>query len=111
MTKLMVDALNEREIQKLLPDRQPNEKGISKLERWMRQEQYPFVERDIAFLRRLQRLRSKLAAHRKGADYTQVLADEDVNADPIQEVANMLCDAERLLYSLASHAKIDLKKY
>ena len=48
----------------------------------MRQEHYPSVEREIAFLRRLQRLRSKLAAHRKGSDYAQVLADEGVNPEP-----------------------------
>lgn len=111
LTKVMVDALNEREIQKMLPNRQPSEKGISKLERWMLQEQYPFVQRDVAFLRRLQRLRSKLAAHRKGADYVQVLADEDVDADPIHEVVNMLCNAERLLHGLASHAGMDLESY
>ena len=111
LTKVLVDALNEKEIQKRLPDRIPDEKGISKLERWMSQEQYPSVEHDIAFLRRLQRLRSKLAAHRKGSDYAQVLADADVNADPIQEVATMLFDAEHLLRNLASHFGIDLDSY
>ena len=111
LTKVFVDALNENEIQKQLPNKVKDEKGISKLERWMRQEQYPSVERDIAFLRRLQRLRSKLTAHRKGSDYAQVLADENVNPDPIQEVATMLRDAERLLYGLASHVGIDLDSY
>ena len=111
LTKVLIDALNEREIQKMLPNRQLDEKDISKVERWMLQEQYPSAERDIAFLRRLQRLRSKLAAHRKGSDYAQILADENVNDDPIQEVATMLRDAERLLYGLAAHAGIDLDSY
>ncbi len=111
LAKVLVDALNEGAIQQQLPTRVEGEKGISKLERWLRQEQYPSVERDIAFLRRLQRLRSKLAAHRKGSDYTQVLADEDVNPDPIQEVAIMLHGAERLLNDLAAHAGIDLDSY
>ena len=111
MAKVLVDALNEKEVQKWLPARIPEEKGISKLERWMRQEQYPSAERDIAFFRRLQRLRSKLVAHRKGSDYAQVLADENVNPDPIQEVATMLRDAERLLYGLAAHAGINLDSY
>ena len=69
LAKVLVDALNERAIQQQLPTKVENEKGISKLERWMLQKQYPFVERDISFLRRLQRLRSKLTAHRKGSDY------------------------------------------
>jgi len=77
----------------------------------MDQEEYLSAERDIAFLRRLQRLRSKLTAHRKGSDYTQVPADENVNDDPIQEVGTMLRDADRLLYDLAAHAGIDLDNY
>ena len=108
LAKLLVDALNEKEIQKRLPDRQPGERGIGKLKRWMLQEQYPLVERDIAFLKRLQHLRSKVTAHRKGSDYQQVLTDENVNPDPIREVATMLQGAERLLYGLAFHAGIDL---
>ena len=111
LAKVLVDALNERDIQKQLPTKEANDKGISKLERWMRQQQYPSVEHDIAFLRRLQRLRSKLAAHRKGSDYAQVLADANVDADLIQEVARMLFDAEQLLCSLAAHFGIDLYSY
>ena len=111
LAKVLVDALNEREIQKQLPTKEANDKGISKLERWMREQQYASVEHDIAFLRRLQRLRSKLAAHRKGSDYAQVLADANVDADLIQEVARMLFDAEHLLCSLASHFGIDLDSY
>ena len=111
LAKVMVDALNERAIQEQLPTRVQGERGIGKLERWMDQEQYPSAERDIAFLRRLQRLRSKLTAHRKGSDYAQVLADENVDDDPIQEVATMLRYAERLLYDLAAHAGIDLDSY
>ena len=111
LAKVMVDALNERAIQEQLPTKVKDEKGIGKLDRWMGQEGYPSAERDIAFLRRLQRLRSKLTAHRKGSDYQQVLAEENVDPDPIQEVATMLRDAERLLRSLAAHAGIDLDSY
>ena len=106
-----MDALHEKELLKQLPDKVQGERGISKLERWMRQEHYPSVERDIAFLRRLQQLRSKIAAHRKGSDYKQVLADQNVNDDPIQEITTMLSDAERLLYSLGAHIEIDLESY
>ena len=109
LAKLLVDALDEKEIQKRLPDRQPDERGIGKLKRWMLQEQYPLVERDIAFLKRLQHLRSKVTAHRKGSDYQRVLADENVNPDPIQEVATMLQGAERLLHDLAFNVGIDLQ--
>lgn len=111
LAKVMVDALNEKAVQEQLPTKVQGERGIRKLERWMDQEQYRSAERDIAFLRRLQLLRSKATAHRKGSDYAKVLADESVNPDPIQEVATMLRDAERLLYDLAAHAGIDLDSY
>ena len=111
LAKVMVDALNERALQQRLPTKVRDEKSISKLERWMGQEQYPSAERDIAFLRRLQRLRSKLTAHRKGSDYAQVLAEENVNDDPMQEVATMFQDAEHLLHDLAAHGGIDLGSY
>ena len=109
LAKVLVDALNEKELQERLPDRRPGEKGIDRLKRWMLQDQYPLVERDTAFLRRLQHLRSKATAHRKGSDYRKVLAAENVDPDPIQEVAAMLQGAERLLYDLALHAGIDLQ--
>ncbi len=111
LAKVMVDALNERTIQDQLPTKVQGEKSIGKLQRWLDQEQYPSADRDIAFLRRLQLLRSKATAHRKGSDYTQVLADENVNPDPIQEVATMLRHAERLLDDLAAHTGIDLDSY
>ena len=108
LAKVLVDALNEKAIQEQLPNKVQDEKGIDKLERWMRQEQHPSADAAIAFLRRLQRLRSKLTAHRKGSDYEQVLADANVNPDPIQEVVTMLFGAELLMHDLASHFGIDL---
>ncbi len=108
IAKILVDALNEAEIQKRLPSSLRGEKGISKLERWLQQENYPHVRRDIAFLRRVQRLRSKLAAHRKGSDYETTLADENVHSDPMREIAATLQKAERFLYDLAAHFAVDL---
>ncbi len=108
LAKILVDAFNETAIQQRLPSRNKNEKGISKLERWLQQENYPHVKRDIAFLRRVQRLRSKLAAHRKGSDYETTLADENVHSDPMREIAATLQNAERFLYDLAAHFAVDL---
>lgn len=77
----------------------------------MRQQEYPSVEYDIAFLRRLQRLRSKLAAHCKGSGCAQALRDAKVDADPVQEGARLLFGAEQVLCRLASHFGIDLDSY
>ncbi|MFD5683481.1 hypothetical protein [Streptomyces bacillaris] len=73
MTQLMVDAINEKQIQAHLPDRIDNEKGISKVARWLTLEGYPNVERDIKFLRNLQEIRSKATAHRKSSEYEKTL--------------------------------------
>ncbi len=74
LAKLMSDALNEPEIQKQLPTKNPDEKGIGKFERFLTVRAYPQVQRDIAYLRKVQELRSKLTAHRKGSDYEKVLS-------------------------------------
>jgi hypothetical protein len=50
-----------------------DEKSIAKLERWLRQEGYEQVDRDVKLLRDVQTLRSKTAAHRKGSDYEKAL--------------------------------------
>lgn len=74
--KLMSDALNESSIGKLLPSRIDGEKGISKFERFLSLEGYPYVERDIRYLRRVQEFRSKVGAHLKGRDYEKVLTKD-----------------------------------
>lgn len=74
LAKLMSDALNEASIGKALSTKIPNEKGISKFERFLTAEGYPHVARDIAYLRKVQELRSKVTAHLKGGDYQAMLA-------------------------------------
>jgi hypothetical protein len=79
MTQLFVDAINEGKLGRLLTARIKDEKGISKLQRWFNQEQYPHADRDIRFLRELQDIRSTATAHRKGSSYqdtmTRILGD------------------------------------
>lgn len=74
LAKLMSDALNEGAIGKALGTKIPDEKGISKFERFLTAEGYPHVARDIAYLRKVQELRSKVTAHLKGGDYQAMLA-------------------------------------
>jgi hypothetical protein len=72
---LLTDGVNDKEIQSRLPSGVSNEKSIGKLERWLRQEGYEYVDRDIKLLRDVQTLRSKVTAHRKGSDYEQSLLE------------------------------------
>lgn len=73
LAKLLSDGLNDKEIQRRLQPRVKDEKSISKFERWLQQEGYEHVERDIKLFRDVQALRSKAAAHRKGSDYEKTL--------------------------------------
>jgi hypothetical protein len=72
LAKLYIDFLNEADIVRGLPPGPKDEKGIGKLERFLRA---GLVEpgRIVAFLRDLQDLRSKGVAHRKGEGYERVL--------------------------------------
>lgn len=72
LTKVIIDSLNESEITKLLPNAIPNEKGISKLARFLTENGFNGFEEHISFLRELQDLRSKGTAHRKGSGYPKI---------------------------------------
>jgi uncharacterized protein YjhX (UPF0386 family) len=86
-------------------------KRISKLERWLTQEGYPQVDRDIKFLRRLQTLRSVMSAHGKGSSYKKALERENVDEDPIREMVHMFWSAQAILRGLAAHFGVDLDSY
>lgn len=73
LAKLLVDSLNEAELARPLSAGPAGERGIAKLERWFEHVRYPHAARDITFLRNLQTVRSKAAAHRKGSDYERAL--------------------------------------
>ncbi|NLM15303.1 MAG: hypothetical protein GX218_05535 [Clostridiaceae bacterium] len=77
LAKILVDSLNEKQLNKLIPDKdRPNIKGsISRLEKVFQLLNINSYEEHIDFLRKLQNLRSTGVAHRKGSDY-QKIADE-----------------------------------
>jgi hypothetical protein len=73
LAKLLVDFLNEAELARPLPPGPTDEKGISKLNRWLVEAGYPAIDRDVSFLRNLQAVRSKGVAHGKSSEYERVL--------------------------------------
>ncbi|HEX7162497.1 MAG TPA: hypothetical protein VF223_14835, partial [Trebonia sp.] len=87
---------------KLLPDKIENEKGISKLERLLTAEAYPQVTRDIAYLRRVQELRSKVTAHLKGSDYEKALTRNLDQRRGIEAIRWLLEDGVAFLQSLTA---------
>lgn len=75
LAKLLVDLLNEAAIVANLPPVK-DEKGIAKLKRFLEVNDYEHVDRDIALLRRIQNLRSRIAAHTSGSSGQAFLAEE-----------------------------------
>lgn len=110
LSKLLIDSLNERMIQQELGTKIAEEKGIDKLERWMERVEYPLSDRDIAFLRRLQTLRSKLGAHRKGSDYSKTLQRLGVDSDRGSEIGKICSAATTMLQDLAEYFNVDSRQ-
>jgi hypothetical protein len=71
LAKILIDSLNESEITKEITGA-PNQKGIGKLEEYLRQRGLPEVDKHIQFLRDLQSIRSTGTAHRKSENYEKV---------------------------------------
>lgn len=102
LAKLLVDLLNEAEIASgLAPVR--DEKGISKFERFLEANGYQHVDRDIALLRRIQTLRSRIAAHTSGSSGQAFLAGEldglskpDFIRKLMQEATQMFADLSEM---------------
>ena len=98
LTKVLVDSLNEKEIAKGLTTLGKDEKGISKVEKFFVERGVTGFEPHIKFLRVLQELRSKSAAHRKGSSYDKLLADLQLADEGQQKVfATLLTGAGQFI--------------
>ena len=88
LTKLLIDSLNEKELNKLIPDDdRRNIKGsISRLEAVLRESSVEGVDAKVAFLRKLQNLRSSSSAHRKGSNYRKIATDFGVDGQSLSAV-------------------------
>jgi hypothetical protein len=109
LTKLLVDFLNEAGVAGQLPPGPADEKGISKLERWLVQAGYPAIERDVGFLRNLQSVRSKGVAHRKGSDYEKLLTRAFGDKRGAAAATKLLEDALTFVGELSAFAESQAK--
>ena len=106
LTKLLVDALNDEAIQSALPSKVKDEKSIGKLARWLTQEEHPNAADHIEFLRDLQAIRSRGAAHGKGSGYKQLLQRLGFEGRPLAAVFDeILARATRMLDELRKWAE------
>jgi hypothetical protein len=74
LAKLLVDSLNEQELVAAAGPGPDDEKGISKLGRYLHSADLPTSDSIIDCLRELQAIRSSGAAHRKGKQYEKIRA-------------------------------------
>ncbi len=76
LTKILIDSLNERELNRLIPREQLESLrgSISRLEAALSAGGVDDAREHIAFLRDLQSLRSSGAAHRRGREYRRIAA-------------------------------------
>jgi len=75
LTKVIVDSFNEHGITGQLKTTAKGDHGITKLEKFLEEKNLEGFESHIKYLRILQELRSKSAAHRKGSNYDKLLQD------------------------------------
>lgn len=75
LTKVLIDSLNEKAIAKGLTTLAPNDKGITKVVKYFEANGTSGFAEHMKFLRVLQDLRSKSAAHRKGSSYDELILE------------------------------------
>lgn len=85
LTQILIDSLNEKQISQLLPSSSDIVGGINKLEAVFTLKKIEGAEQ-IDFLRKLQKLRSKSAAHRKSQEYRKTIKDLSYHQMPLKEV-------------------------
>lgn len=103
LTKVLVDSLNEKEIIKSLTTLAENDKGITKLEKLFKERGATGYEPHVKFLRVLQDLRSKSAAHRKGSSYDKLITDLQMADEGQQKVfAALLTAGSEFIFFLSA---------
>ena len=88
LTKILVDSLNEKELNKLIPSDQRRDlkRGIARLEAALAACDIQDADKHIVFLRDLQHLRSAGTAHRKGKKYSKIIASFTENSRDLRTV-------------------------
>jgi hypothetical protein len=88
LTKILIDSLNEKYLNKLIPaEQQADLRGsIARLEAALISCGVEGAAGHVSFLRKLQNLRSSSAAHRKGSNYRKIANDFGVESQSLRAV-------------------------
>lgn len=87
LTKILIDSLNEKQLNKLIPtEQQAALKGsITRFEAALTTRGIEDFADHISFLRKLQGLRSSSAAHRKGSNYQKIANDFGIQNQSLRD--------------------------
>jgi hypothetical protein len=115
LTKVLIDCLNEKEIAKRTQTIDQGDKGISKLAKFLTGQGFQRFDEHVRFLRVLQDLRSRSAAHRKGSQYDELVVKLRLKDDGQKIVFGKLLNSgsrfiEYLLKSLCAESASDRKE-
>lgn len=103
LVKLVIDSLNEAELANV-GGTQPDAKGITKLERYLKVGNYSHVDRDIGALRVLQALRSSGVAHAKGKNFDKIQTSVGLDRNSPRAVfRNLVNGVNQMLSDLSAH--------
>lgn len=100
LTKILIDSLNEKELNKLIPeDKRSDLKGsINKLDCVLQQNTKNDFSNHITFLKNLQNLRSSGVAHLKGKNYNKIASEFGVHTNSLISIfKQILEEANKLL--------------
>ena len=88
LTKTLIDSLNEKRLNTLIPDDQRSELegSIARLEAALNYCNAEGAADCVSFLRKLQNLRSSSAAHRKGSNYRKIASDFGIESQSLRDV-------------------------
>ena len=101
---VLVDYLNEKKLASYLSDTK-NDKGIAKLRKFLEVQSYQHTERDVRLLQRIQRMRSRIAAHSSGSSGQAYLEEELGNDTPQEYIARLMTEATQMLDDLRVFAE------
>lgn len=94
LTKILIDSLNEKKLNNFIsPEDKGNMKGsISRLEKALINLDCHNFEKHIAFLRKLQGIRSSSTAHRKGRNYQKIATELGIETDDLKSIFRRILD-------------------
>lgn len=101
---VLVDYLNEKKLASYLSDVK-GDKGIAKLKKFLTAQSYQHTERDVRLLQRIQRMRSRIAAHSSGSSGQAYLEEELGNDTPQEYIARLITEATQMLVDLRAFAE------